>query len=115
MLTRAIPALLRLASRAICLIVIASFAFFAVAQTRNASQAQQRELAGESTPAKSTSKERPGTVHKVVDEVSEQLTSPFSAITSGSSDQWVKQGLDLALSLVIYGFGLSFLARTLRL
>jgi hypothetical protein len=106
---------MRLASRAICLIVIASFAFFAVDQTRNASQAQQRELAGESSPAKSTSKERPGTVHKVVDEVSDQLTSPFSAVTSGSSDQWVKHGLDLVLSLAIYGFGLSYLARSLRL
>lgn len=106
---------MRLVSRVICLIVIASFVFFAVDQTRNASQAQQRELAGESTPAKNTSKERPGTVHKVVDEISDQLTSPFSAVTSGSSDQWVKHGLDLTLSLVIYGFGLSFLARSLRL
>lgn len=115
MFTRALPALLRLVSRAICVIVIASFAFFAVDQTRSASQTQQRALTGESTPAKSTSKEKPSTVHKVVDEASDQLTSPFSAISSGSSDQWVKRGLDLLLALLIYGFGLSFLARSLRL
>jgi hypothetical protein len=95
--------------------VIASFVFFAVDQTRTASNTQQRKLAGESAAAKSTSAEHPGTVHKDVDEVSNQLTSPFSAITSGSSSQWVKRGLNLILSLAIYGFGLSFLARSLRL
>ena len=106
---------MRLASRVICLIVIASIVLFAVNQTSNASKAQQRELTGESAPTGSASKEHPGAVHEAIDEASSQLTSPFSAVTSGSSNQWVIHVVDLLLSLGIYGFGLSFLARTLRL
>ena len=106
---------MRLASRAICLIVLAWFVIFAVNQTSNASKAQQRTLTGESAPTGNAAKEHPGAVHEAIDEASNQLTSPFSAITSGSSNQWVIHVVDLLLSLAIYGFGLSFLARTLRL
>jgi hypothetical protein len=101
-----------------CLIVIASFAYFVVDQTNSASQGQQRELTtgttkqAPGTPVKRTHKD---TVHKAIDEASEALTSPFQSITSGSSSQWVIHGVNLLLALLLYGFGLSFLARTLRL
>jgi hypothetical protein len=101
-----------------CLIVIASFAYFVVDQTNSASKGQQRELTTGSnklppgTPIERTHKD---TAHKAIDEASEALTSPFSSITSGSSSQWVIHGVNLVLALLLYGFGLSFLARTLRL
>ena len=79
----------------ICLIVIASFVVFAVDQTKTASTHQQEQLAG-GPPATTTGPSAPnaaggkgpaheGGVHKVIDEASGKLTSPFSGIVSGIS------------------------------
>ncbi|HEV2943803.1 MAG TPA: hypothetical protein VGX26_01640 [Solirubrobacteraceae bacterium] len=114
--------LLRLASLVICLIVIASFTIFVVNQTSSASTHQQEELGGTPTtttvtPGSPTPKTQPphkSTVHKTIDEASDELTSPFSGITSGFSSQWAIRGIKLLLALVLYGFGLGFLARVIR-
>ena len=114
--------LLRLASIVICLIVVASFAIFAVDQTRGASSHQQEAVAN-STPAtagtgaaraSATSSGHESALHSAVDEVSNRLTSPFAGITAGSSSEWVVHGANLLLALLIYGFGLGFLARVIR-
>jgi hypothetical protein len=100
----------------ICLIVIASFAVFAIDQTKSASVHQQQQLAGAS-PADATGRKsavHKGEVHKAIDDVSGQLTSPFSGVVSGSSGEWAVRGTKLLLALLVYGFGLGFLARTLR-
>jgi hypothetical protein len=112
-----IAGLLRLASAVICLIVIASFAIFAVEETKGASAHQRQELNGEpaaGTRSPGTSSSHEGAVHKAIDEASAELTSPFSGITSGSSSQWVIRGVGLLLTLIVYGFGLGYLARVLR-
>ena len=109
---------MRLASLVICLIVIASFAIFAIDQTKGASAHQQQELtvgtrAASGDSPKSTPAHESG-LHEAIDEASNQLTSPFSGITSGSSSQWVIRGVGLLLTLIVYGFGLGYLARVLR-
>jgi hypothetical protein len=114
--------LLRLASLVICLIVIASFTIFVVNQTSSASTHQQEELGGTPTtttvtpgsPPPKTQPPHKSTVHKTIDEASDELTSPFSGITSGFSSQWAIRGIKLLLALVLYGFGLGFLARVIR-
>jgi hypothetical protein len=101
---------------------MASFLLFVVNQTSSASTHQQRlvnELPNASqssqtkaaAPAKHASE---GAVRKTIDEVSKTLTSPFSGITVGSSSQWVIRGVNLLLALIVYGFGLGYLARVLR-
>ena len=113
-----IAGLLRLASLVICLIVIASFAIFAIDQTKSASVHQQQELkvgtkeALTNPPTKASTHE--SSVHEAIDEASNQLTSPFSGITSGSSSEWAIHGVNLVLALAVYGFGLGFLARVVR-
>jgi hypothetical protein len=107
-----IASLLRLASVVICLIVVASFAIFVVNETSSASTHQQQELTGESASSKTSSHE--STLHKTIDEASNTLTSPFSAITSGWSSQWAIRGVKLLLTLIVYGFALGFLARVIR-
>jgi hypothetical protein len=114
---------LRLASILLCLIVAASFVLFVVNQTSSASAHQQEELnnaapgataapsAGSATPHKASGKSSP---RKVIDEASEAITSPFSAAADATSDQWLKRGIDLLLALLVYGFGLGFLARVIR-
>jgi hypothetical protein len=103
------------------LIVIASFVVFAVDQTKSASGHQQEELASgapvtrTSNSASSTGgTSHEGSVHKAIDEASGQLTSPFSGIVSGSSSEWASRGSKLLLALLVYGFGLGYLARVLR-
>ena len=108
---------LRLASIVICLIVGASFLTFAIQQTKSASGGQQEALdAGTptATPVATSPAPHKGAVHKTLDEASEALTSPFSGLVSGSSSEWLARSVELVLALLLYGFGLAYLARILR-
>ena len=106
--------ILRLASIVICLIAIASFVTFALDQTSSASNKQQAKVnqaaprggstSGSSKPARKSS------LHEAIDKAFSTLSSPFSGVTSGSGSQWTIQIVDTLLVLLVYGFGLSFLA-----
>jgi hypothetical protein len=114
--TSLIVRLLRLASLVICAIVIASFAIFAINQTKNASARQTAAITepGRTVGGSSGNSAHESSVHKDIDEAAEQLTSPFAGVVSGSSSEWLIRGVKLLLALAVYGFGLSFLARVLR-
>lgn len=108
--------LLRLASIVICLVVVASFVIFAVDQSKTASAHQANEvLASGGTASEQPPAKHEDEAHKVIDEVAGEVTSPFTAVVSGSHNEWVVRGGKLALALLVYGLGLGFLARTLRL
>jgi hypothetical protein len=107
-----------LASVAICLVVIASFALFVVNQAGEASTHQLRELGAPAGAAHAKGKQEAkpkATVRTRIDELANDLTSPFKGVTSGSSSQWTIHGVNLLLTLIVYGFGLGFLARVLRM
>jgi hypothetical protein len=113
----ALANLLRLATVTICLVTIASFGLYAINQTDNASAHQQQTLANEGSTGVSAVRTREAHttgVRGVIDEVSETLTSPFEGVTASSHSEWVKRGVSLLLALVVYGFGLGFLARFVR-
>jgi hypothetical protein len=114
---RPIVRLLRLASFAICAIVIVSFAVFAVDQTKSASHQQQEEINTGVNASENGGATKPasheGGVHKALDEASSQLTSPFSGLLSGSSSEWAIRASKLLLALLVYGFGLGYIARVL--
>lgn len=109
---------LRLASIAICLIAVASFATFALDQTSSASNHQQAKVNEAAPPGLqvattgSTSAHK-SALHEALDEAFSALSSPFSGLTSSSSSQWTIQAVDTLLVLLVYGFGLGFLARLL--
>lgn len=112
----AIIKLLRTAAFVVCLIVIASFVVFAVQQTKSASGRQGEQAAsptGAAKPIPANSKRHEGSVHKALDEASAELTSPFDGIVSSSSE-WATRGFKLLLALIVYGFGIGYLARVLR-
>jgi hypothetical protein len=108
---------LRLVSVVICLIVIASFIVFAVNRTSEGSANQQVELgnASAAVTAKAEGKSRTheGTLHKTLTEASNGLTSPFSGVISSNSE-WATKGVKLLLALAVYGFGLGYIARMVR-
>ena len=107
----------------ISLIVVLSFLIFAVDQTKSASSRQQELLnAGAPTtvtvakPAASTSRATPhhGPVRRAVERASSALTSPFAGIVAASNGEWATRSVELLAALLVYGFGLGYLARTLR-
>jgi hypothetical protein len=115
--TSTLVKLLRLISIGVCVVVAASFVTFAVEQTKTASGHQQEELA---TPAEAAAaaatppaKSHESSVRKGLDEASAELTSPFAGLVSGSSE-WATRGVKLLLALLIYGFGIGYLARMVR-
>ena len=115
---------LHFASVFICLIVIASFAVFAVNQTSSASAHQQEvlnnEVAKPSTASvsgatgASASSSHESAVHEALDEASKVFTSPFDGITARWSSEWLIRSANLGLALVLYGFALGYLARLIR-
>ncbi len=113
-----ITGLMRLASRVICLIVIAWFVVFVVDQTSAASTHQQNEVTGSVVPAPDKSArsmaKHESTLRRTLDETSNVLTSPFAGVVSGSHSEWTIHIVKTVLALLVYGFGLAFLARFLQ-
>jgi len=115
-----IARVLRLASIAICAIAVLYFAAFALDQTSSASTHQQAAVNAAGPPG--TTSEGAGTqakhesgLHEAIDEVFAKLVSPFSGVTSSNSSAWTIHIVDTLLVLIVYGFGLAFLARLLKL
>lgn len=111
-----------------CLIAVGWFVGFAVEQSKEASAHQQAELNGTSTqptPASSgasasgasnnaASSAKKSGLREAIDKAFSTISSPFSGLTSGLSSAWTLHIVDTLLALLIYGFGLGYLARFLR-
>jgi hypothetical protein len=117
----AIVRLVGLGSIVACLIVLVSFGLFAIDQTSSASTRQQKALAAPAAtteaagaPSQSSPRSKESGVRGTIDETSGWLTSPFDGVTSGSHSEWAIRGVGLLLALAVYGFGVGFLARALR-
>ena len=111
-----VTGLMRLASIVACLIVVVAFALFVVNQAGEAST-HQLETLGASPPSKPGAKGAApkATLRTRINEVSNKITSPFSGVTSGSSSRWTINGVNVLLTLLVYGFGVGFLVRVLRM
>lgn len=109
---------LRFASIVICVIVALAFIVFAADQTKAASDTQQEQIATVNPtttgPVATPKSKHEAGIHEALDEASNTLTSPFAGAVSGSSSEWVIHGVKLLLALLVYGFGVGFVARTLR-
>jgi hypothetical protein len=116
--------ILRYASLAICVIAIASFVGFAAEQSKAGSNHQVAEVNAASPSdglpsVAPTSAAKPGKSDKsafrnAIDDVFAKVASPFTGLTKSISSPWTSHIVNTLLVLLIYGFGLGFLARTLR-
>jgi len=105
-----------LASRIVCLIVIAWFAVFAIGQSGSASTSQTNKVAAATEqPLASEAPVHESSAKKTLNDVAKAVTSPFQSLTSKSSSAWLQHGEDTLLALLIYGVGVGFLARIVRL
>ncbi len=117
-----LEALLRIAALAVSAIAIVSFGLFALDESRAASQRSAEEIAGTRAarqPDPSPKQERAreaahsGT-RELVDDANDVLVSPIAGLVEAKVDKWVRRGVPGLLALVVFGVGLSFLARFAR-
>lgn len=110
--------ILRTASLAICLVAIASFIGFAVEQSQAGSSHQQTEVNAASPVTASDHVSAPNGgksgLRKAIDDAFAKIASPFSGFTKKISSPWPAHIVNMLLALLIYGFGLGFIARSLR-
>jgi hypothetical protein len=105
---------IRIASVVICLIVVSSILLFAINRTGAASGHQQEELSGRPSAQSTAASRHESGFRKGVDDAAEELTSPVAGLTSSSTGEWAAQAIRLVFALLLYGFGLGYLARVLR-
>jgi hypothetical protein len=111
--------LIRLVSIVASLLVVAGWGLFAIDEARSASSATTQEIRGRAAAATSDpspDQERAReAIHakprEAIDDANDVLLAPFASVGSGSSDRWVRRSVPAALALLVYGLGLSFLAR----
>jgi hypothetical protein len=114
-----IEQVLRWASIACSLFVVAGFGWFVVVETGAASDQTQAEIAGQqasrtASPDPDAEHDREqvnSKVHEFVDDVNDVLLKPFASIADSSDSKWVRRAVPAALALLVYGFGLGLLAR----
>ena len=119
-----LASVLRLASFVLCVIVAASFALFVINQTGSASAHQQELLnSGTTAPASAPTASAGGSPQQAPHGRTPRANSStklpnghlaFLAATEAISSQWLLRAANLVLALLIYGFGLAFLARVIR-
>jgi hypothetical protein len=118
-LWRVIERALRFAAVACSLLVIAGWGWFAIEETRAASEQSTAEIAGQEAartaspdPDQEAAREKVNSKpHEVIDDANDVLLKPFSPLTEDSSSKWVRRSIPAVLALLVYGFGLGLLAR----
>ena len=109
-----IKRVLLLASTLCTLVVVVSFAMFAVDEARASSNTQQTKVETldqpDLTPAQEKARAKKHTqVREAIDDANDTLTSPFDGITS-SSNLWVQRGIPALLAFLLYFVVLRLLA-----
>jgi hypothetical protein len=114
--------ILRAVSLIASAIVLVSFGLFALDETREASARSAAEVEGleaTRTPAPSAAEERArerahSPVREAIDDANDVLVAPFAFAEPSGGGAWAQRGLPGLLALLVFGFGLSFLARFSR-
>lgn len=101
------------------LLVAAGFCMFAVDEFNRASSAQRQRLAGyekaDPTAVDELQREkRHSTAREYIDDANDILLKPFAGIVSASGGRWAQRVVPTALALLVYGFGIGYLARFAR-
>ncbi len=118
MLERLLRGLAVLAS----LFVIVSWGLFAIDEARSASDQTTAEVEGrraarsaDPSPEQERARERAHSgARELVDDVNDVLLSPFAPLSEKAISRWVRRSIPAVIALLVYGFGLSVLARFAR-
>jgi hypothetical protein len=119
MLSGDMEGLLRTVAIVVSAIVLVSFGLFAIDETRDASNRSVAAVEGleatrsaDPTAGEERARERAhNSLREAIDDADDILVAPFAPVTKSSESSWVRRGIPTLLALVVYGFGLAFLAR----
>ena len=117
-----IGGILRTVAGLAVLVILASWGLFAIDESRAATEQTQTELAGreatrtaDPTPEQERAREREhSSARELVDDADDVLVAPFAGLVDGSGSQWVRRSIPALLALLLYGVGLTTLARYLQ-
>jgi hypothetical protein len=114
-----IERLLRSLAVVLSLLVAASFVLFAIDDFSRASHESRDRIAGNAKPDPTPRDERAREARnsagrEYIDDANDVLLGPFSGLVANDHSRWVQRGVPALLGLLIYGFGLGFLARYAR-
>ena len=109
---------LRIIATVLSLILVAGFAMFALDEFNRASSKQRSELAGfeqtDPTPVGERQREkRHSTGREYIDDANDVLLKPFAGVIDSGS-RWAQRGIPTVLGLLVYGFGIAFIARFMK-
>lgn len=104
---------LRALSLLACLLALASWAAFAVDETRTGSETTQAEIEGSTAPA--AADEHHGVVRRRLDEVARKLESPWNGLSDAAESLWVRETVPMLLALLVYGVLAGYLLRLVSL
>jgi hypothetical protein len=103
---------LRWAAIVASVFLVTGFVMFASDEMSHASSRQVSYLSG--APGKERTREaHHSATREAVDDVDDVLLRPFTGVAN-SSNHWIRQGIPTLLALLIYGLGLGFLSRYVR-
>jgi hypothetical protein len=110
---------LRIVAMLVSVVIVLSFVLFAVDELNGASQRNEAKLAQdlEANPPPAAERQREkdhGTIREAIDDANDVVVSPFQGIVSSDDSLWVQRGVPALLALLVFGFGLGFLARFMR-
>jgi hypothetical protein len=116
---RVLAGILRTAALVAGAVVALSFGLFALDETREASQRSVERLEGlratrsaDPTPTEERARERAHSApRELIDDANDMLVAPFAGVVGADAGKWTRRGVPALIALVVYGFGLSFLAR----
>jgi hypothetical protein len=114
--------ILRLVAITTSLLVVGGWGLFAIDESRAASEQSAAESAGlaavrvpDPTAAQERAREKlHGGPRELVDDANDILLAPFAPLVDGSHSEWIRRTAPALAALLVYGFGLGFLARLSR-
>jgi hypothetical protein len=113
------------ASTIAALVVLASFAMFAIDQAQNGSKHQVAKVGAgleptnaassvnQANPSPKTERQREkmhGQVREAIDDADDVLVKPFASVSASSSSIWAQRGIPALIAFLIFGVGLRLLA-----
>jgi hypothetical protein len=96
-----------------CSLVLASLGLFALGQANGASKHQVATISSTSTARTTPPATPPGQPRRFIDGAASTLTAPFRSLVHSDSEWATRIGYTV-LALIVYGFGLGYLARWAR-
>ena len=100
-------------------IVALGFVLFALDDIGRASEQEQARIANspsftvaDPTPAGERAREqRNSKTREYIDDANDVLLKPFASVAASSNSRWMQRGVPAGIGLLLYGFGIGFLAR----